>query len=213
MRNPKWRRMKMTEKNVNEVNQETVEENDLTSLDMLWKLGFDELDAWKDRFNKRDDRFLESVKGYVDQVKQGQENVITIAAQFSMELKDWEKAAREELLATTTPLQYFFPVKSYEEINRVVDDIQNKTAHLLLTPAQAITTGQLQALDKYVETVEQYVSFRKNAREKYIDSVKRTSNVLYENQKMFVNLFAKQVKSTILPFQKYMKNATELTKS
>lgn len=213
MRNPKWRRMKMTEKNVNEVNQETVEENDLTSLDMLWKLGFDELDAWKERFNKRDERFLESVKGYVDQVKQGQENVITIAAQFSMELKDWEKAAREELLATTTPLQYFFPVKSYEEINRVVDDIQNKTAHLLLTPAQAITTGQLQALDKYVETVEQYVSFRKNAREKYIDSVKRTSNVLYENQKMFVNLFAKQVKSTILPFQKYMKNATELTKS
>ncbi|MDQ1146995.1 hypothetical protein QE429_003822 [Bacillus sp. SORGH_AS 510] len=203
----------MTEKNVNEVNQETVEENDLTSLDMLWKLGFDELDSWKDRFNKRDDRFLESVKGYVDQVKQGQENVISIAAQFSMELKDWEKAAREELLATTTPLQYFFPVKSYEEINRVVDDIQNKTAHLLLTPAQAITTGQLQALDKYVETVEQYVSFRKNAREKYIDSVKRTSNVLYENQKMFVNLFAKQVKSTILPFQKYMKNATELTKS
>lgn len=213
MRNPKWRRMKMTEKNVNEVNQETVEENDLTSLDMLWKLGFDELDAWKERFNKRDERFLESVKGYVDQVKQGQENVITIAAQFSMELKDWEKAAREELLATTTPLQYFFPVKSYEEINRVVDDIQNKTAHLLLTPAQAITTGQLQALDKYVETVEQYVSFRKNAREKYIDSVKKTSNVLYENQKMFVNLFAKQVKSTILPFQKYMKNATELTKS
>lgn len=213
MRNPKWRRMKMTEKNVNEVNHETVEENDLTSLDMLWKLGFDELDAWKDRFNKRDERFLESVKGYVDQVKQGQENVITIAAQFSMELKDWEKAAREELLATTTPLQYFFPVKSYEEINRVVDDIQNKTAHLLLTPAQAITTGQLQALDKYVETVEQYVSFRKNAREKYIDSVKKTSNVLYENQKMFVNLFAKQVKSTILPFQKYMKNATELTKS
>ncbi|MEO2075657.1 MAG: hypothetical protein ABGX20_09650 [Bacillus sp. (in: firmicutes)] len=203
----------MTEKNVNEVNQETVEENDLTSLDMLWKLGFDELDAWKERFNKRDERFLESVKGYVDQVKQGQENVITIAAQFSMELKDWEKTAREELLATTTPLQYFFPVKSYEEINRVVDDIQNKTAHLLLTPAQAITTGQLQALDKYVETVEQYVSFRKNAREKYIDSVKKTSNVLYENQKMFVNLFAKQVKSTILPFQKYMKNATELTKS
>jgi hypothetical protein len=205
--------MKMTEKNVNELNQETVEENDLTSLDMLWKLGFDELDAWKERFNKRDERFLESVKGYVDQVKQGQENVITIAAQFSMELKDWEKTAREELLATTTPLQYFFPVKSYEEINRVVDDIQNKTAHLLLTPAQAITTGQLQALDKYVETVEQYVSFRKNAREKYIDSVKKTSNVLYENQKMFVNLFAKQVKSTILPFQKYMKNATELTKS
>ncbi|MDR6124468.1 hypothetical protein QFZ87_004065 [Bacillus sp. SLBN-46] len=205
----------MTEKNEQVLDQKSEDavEKDLTSLDMLWRLGFDELDAWKDRFNKRDERFLESVRNYVEKVKKDQENVVTIAAQFSMELKDWEKAAREELLATTTTLQYFFPVKSYEEINRVVDDIQNKTAHLLLTPAQAITTGQLQALDKYVETVEQYVAFRKSAREKYIDSVKKTTNVLYENQKMFVNLFAKQVKSTMLPFQKYMKNMTEYSKS
>jgi hypothetical protein len=205
----------MTEKNEQVLDQKSEDavEKDLTSLDMLWRLGFDELDAWKDRFNKRDERFLESVRNYVEKIKKDQENVVTIAAQFSMELKDWEKAAREELLATTTTLQYFFPVKSYEEINRVVDDIQNKTAHLLLTPAQAITTGQLQALDKYVETVEQYVAFRKSAREKYIDSVKKTTNVLYENQKMFVNLFSKQVKSTMLPFQKYMKNMTEYSKS
>ncbi|WP_413301778.1 hypothetical protein AA0X95_22480 [Bacillus sp. 1P10SD] len=205
----------MTEKNdqVLNGNSEGAVEKDLTSLDMIWKLGFDELDAWKERFNKRDERFLESVRSYVEKVKKDQENFVTIAAQFSMELKDWEKAAREELLATTTTLQYFFPVKSYEEINRVVDDIQNKTAHLLLTPAQAITTGQLQAIDKYVETVEQYVAFRKSAREKYIDSVKKTTNVLYENQKMFVNLFAKQVKNTMLPFQKYMKNMTEYSKS
>ena len=205
----------MTEKNEQVLDQKSEDavEKDLTSLDMLWRLGFDELDAWKDRFNKRDERFLESVRNYVEKVKKDQENDVTIAAQFSMELKDWEKAAREELLATTTTLQYFFPVKSYEEINRVVDDIQNKTAHLLLTPAQAITTGQLQALDKYVETVEQYVAFRKSAREKYIDSVKKTTNVLYENQKMFVNLFAKQVKNTMLPFQKYMKNITEYSKS
>jgi hypothetical protein len=208
----------MTEKHEKDVtmeNQTSEEgvERDLSSLDMLWKLGFDELDAWKERFNKRDDRFLEAVKNYVEKVKQDQENVINIAAQFSMELKEWEKTAREELLATTTPLQYFFPVKSYEEINKVIDDIQNKTAHLLLTPATAITTGQLQTLDKYVETVEQYVSFRKNAREKYIESVKRTTNVVYENQKLFVNLFTKQVKTAMAPFQKYMKSASELTKS
>ena len=123
----------MTEKNEQVLDQKSEDavEKDLTSLDMLWRLGFDELDAWKDRFNKRDERFLESVRNYVEKVKKDQENVVTIAAQFSMELKDWEKAAREELLATTTTLQYFFPVKSYEEINRIVDDIQNKTAHLL----------------------------------------------------------------------------------
>lgn len=208
----------MTEKHEKDVTVETQTseegvERDLSSLDMLWKLGFDELDAWKERFNKRDDRFLEAVRNYVEKVKQDQENVINIAAQLSMELKEWEKTAREELLVTTTPLQYFFPVKSYEEINKVIDDIQNKTAHLLLTPATAITTGQLQALDKYVETVEQFVSFRKNAREKYIESVKRTTNVVYENQKLFVNLFTKQVKTAMAPFQKYMKSASELTKS
>jgi hypothetical protein len=170
------------------------------------------LDAWAERFNKRDALFLEAVRNYVEKLKQNQENAITIAAQFGMELKDWEKAAREELLMTTTPLQQFFPVKSYEEINKVVADIQNKTANLLLTPTQAIITGQLDALDKYVETVEQYIAYRKNGREKYIESVKKTSNVLYENQKVFVNMFAKQMKTAILPFQNYMKNVTEQSK-
>ena len=191
---------------------EVDEEQDSSSLDLLWKLGFNELDAWEDRLNKRDTLFLEAVRNYVEQLKQNQENAITISAQFGMELKEWEKGAREELLMTTTPLQQFFPVKSYEEINKVVEDIQNKTAHLLLTPTQALITGQLDALDKYVETVEQYIAYRKNGREKYIESVKKTSNVLYENQKVFVNMFAKQVKSAMLPFQSYMKNATDQSK-
>jgi len=196
-----------------EVEQTEVEgEKELTSLDMLWKLGFNELDAWAERFNKRDALFMEAVRNYVEKLKQNQENAITIAAQFGMEVKEWEKGAREELLVTTTPLQHFFPVKSYEEINNVVEDIQNKTAHLLLTPAQSLITGQLDALDKYVETVEQYIAYRKNGREKYIDSVKKTSNVLYENQKVFVNMFTKQVKTAIMPFQNYMKNVTEQTK-
>lgn len=208
----------MAEKNKTKLeveNQETEvsEEKDLSSLDLLWKLGFDELDAWAERFNKRDALFLEAVRNYVEKIKQNQENVITIATQFGVELKDWEKTAREELLVTTTSLQHFFPVKSYEEINKVVDDIQNKTAHLLVTPAQALTTGQFEALDKYLATVEQYISFRKNGREKYIDSVKKTTNVLYENQKVFVNMFAKQVKTTMFPFQKYMKSVTEQAKS
>src|SRR4051812_5892792 len=120
----------MTKKNetILEVeNQETVVEGekDFTSLDLLWKLGFNELDAWAERFNKRDELFLEAARNYVEKIKQNQENVITIAAQFGMELKEWEKASREELLVTTTPLQHFFPVKSYEEINKVVEDIQN----------------------------------------------------------------------------------------
>ncbi|MEY2191496.1 hypothetical protein AB7942_02010 [Neobacillus sp. BF23-41] len=205
---------KKTETVLEVENQETVVdgEKDFTSLDLVWKLGFNELDAWAERFNKQDELFLETVKNYVEKLKQNQENGITIAAQFGMELKKWEKAAREELLVTTTSLQNFFPVKSYEEINQVVDDIQNKTANLLLTPTQALITGQLEALDKYVETVEQYIAYRKNGREKYIESVKKTSNVLFENQKVFVNMLTKQVKQAMLPFQNYMKDVTEQPK-
>jgi hypothetical protein len=205
---------KKTETVLEVENQETEVdgEKDLSSLDLLWKLGFNELNAWEERFNKRDALFLEAVKNYMEKMKQDQENGITIAAQFGMELKEWEKAAREELLMTTTPLQHFFPVKSYEEINKVVEDIQNKTAHLLITPAQSLVTGQLDALDKYVETVEQFIVYQKNGREKYIESVKKTSYVLYENQKVFVNMFAKQVKTAILPFQNYMKSTTDQSK-
>jgi hypothetical protein len=205
---------KKTETVLEVENQETVVdgEKDLTSLDLLWKLGFNELDAWAERFNKRDALFLEAVKNYIEKLKQNQENAITIAAQFGMELKEWEKSASEELLVTTTSLQSIFPVKSYEEINKVVDDIQNKTAHLLLTPTQALITGQLEALDKYVETVEQSIAYRKNGRENYIESVKKTSNVLYENQKVFVNMLTKQVRSALLPFQNYMKSPSDQSK-
>jgi hypothetical protein len=187
-------------------NQGTEElEKELSSLDLLWKLGFDELDGWAERFNKQDERFLEAVRNYVEKAKQNQENVITVAAQFGLELKEWEQSTCEELLMTTTSLQNFFPVKSYEEINRVVEDIQNKSAQLLITPVQKLTTGQIQALDKLLETVEQFISMRKKGREKYLESVKKTTNVLYENQKLFVDVFTNQVKSAILPFQKYLK--------
>lgn len=201
----------MTEKNEKELEVEINVENQLSSLELIWKIGFDELDAWANRFNKRDELFLSAVKNYVESVKRNQDNLKAVTEQFDREVKDWEKAAREELLVTTTTLQHFFPVKSYEEINKVVDDIQQKTAALLLTPVKALTGGQ--ALDKYLDVVEQYLAFRKKAREKYIDSVKKTTNVLYENQKIFVDLFSKQLKAAIFPFQKFMKNAVESTKS
>lgn len=203
----------MTEKNKKELeveNQEANQEEQQSSIDLMWKLGFDELDTWAERFNKRDQLFLEAAKNYVESVKRNQENINTITEQFNKELKDWEKTAREELLVTTTTLQNFFPIKSYEEINQVVDDIQNKTTSLFLTPMRALTSGQ--AMEKYLETVEQYISFRKKGREKYIDSVKKTSNVLYENQKVFVNLFSKQVTTAFFPFQKYMKSVTDFSK-
>lgn len=182
-----------------------------SSYELLWKAAFTELDAWAERLNYRDEVFLNATSNYVDSVKRNQENIKALTEQFSKELREWEKGAREELLMTTTAIQHFFPIKSYEEINKVVDDIQKKTTTLLTTPFRVVDGSQ--AVDKYLETVEQYIAFRKKGREKYIDSVKRTSNVLYENQKVFVNLFTNQIKSAMFPFQKYMKNVTDPSNS
>ncbi|MGX6442197.1 hypothetical protein ACWM35_03030 [Neobacillus sp. K501] len=198
--------------NNKEVENQEIEvspEEQLSSYELMWKAAFAELDAWSERLNYRDEVFLTATKTYVDAVKRNQENLKAVTEQFNKELREWEKGAREELLMTTTTIQHFIPIKSYEEINHVVDDIQKRTYSLLTTPIRSLTGGQ--ALDKYLDMVEQYISFRKRGREKYIESVKKTSNVLYENQKIFVNLFAKQVKNALFPFQQYMKNVTETT--
>lgn len=187
-------------------NQEN-KENQLSSFELIWRAAHEEVDEWAGRLNHHDEIFLNATKKFVDSIKRNQDNSQAITEQFKRELLEWEKYAREELLMTTTTIQHFFPVKSYEEINQVVDDIQNKTTSLFTTPIRALTTGQ--ALDKYLESVEQYLSFRKRSREKYIEGVKSTTNILYENQKIFVNLFEKQVKSALLPFQQYMKNTSE----
>ena len=189
---------------------EVTQDEKLSSLELMWKVAFDELDAWADQLNDRDESFLNTARQYVAAVKRNQENIKAISVQFGKELGEWEKSAREELMTTTTSIQLFFPIKSYEEINNVVDEIQNKTNTLLATPFRALTNGK--ALDKYMETVEQYISFRKSGRQKYIENVKKTTNVLYENQKVMANLFSKQLKSAIFPFQKYMDKTSDRLK-
>jgi hypothetical protein len=201
----------MSIRNESVVENQSSQDNQLSSFELMWKAAFEEVDEWAGRLNHHDDLFLNATKQYVESIKRNQENSEAITAQFRKELLDWEKYAREELLMTTTAIQHFFPVKSYEQINQVVDDIQNKTTSLLSTPIRALTNGE--ALDKYLDSVQQYISFRKKGREKYIEGVKSTTNVIYENQKIFVNLFENQVKSAFLPFQQYMKNTTESNKS
>jgi flagellar biosynthesis/type III secretory pathway chaperone len=201
----------MSIRNESEVENQSNQDNQLSSFELMWKAAFEEVDEWAGRLNHHDDLFLNATKQYVESIKRNQENSNAITEQFKKELLEWEKYAREELLMTTTTIQHFFPVKSYEEINQVVDDIQNKTTSLLSTPIRSLTNGQ--ALDKYLDSVQQYISFRKKGREKYIEGVKSTTNVLYENQKIFVNLFENQVKSALLPFQQYMKTTTESNKS
>lgn len=197
----------MVNKNESTIENQENKDNQLSSFELIWRAANEEVDEWAGRLNHHDEIFLNATKKFVDSIKRNQDNSQAITEQFKKELLEWEKYAREELLMTTTTIQHFFPVKSYEEINQVVDDIQNKTTSLFTTPIRALTTGQ--AIDKYLESVEQYLSFRKRSREKYIEGVKSTTNILYENQKIFVNLFEKQVKSALLPFQQYMKNTSE----
>ncbi|WHY02136.1 hypothetical protein [Neobacillus sp. DY30] len=197
----------MANKNESQIENQEIKEKQLSSFELIWRAAYEEVDEWAGRLNHHDEVFLNATKKFVESIKRNQENTQVITEQFKKELLEWEKYAREELLMTTTTIQHFFPVKSFEEINQVVDDIQNKTTSLLTTPIRTLTTGQ--ALDKYLESVEQYLSFRKRSRDKYIEAVKSTTNILYENQKIFVDLFEKQVKSVLLPFQQYMKNASE----
>lgn len=89
----------------------------LSSLDLLWRYAFHELDQWDKCADRRDEFFLKEVKHFSESVKRNQGNIETIAEQFIKEFTEWEKTARDEFLMSTTILQQFFPNRSYEEIN------------------------------------------------------------------------------------------------
>lgn len=183
----------------------------LSSLDLLWRNAFGELDEWEKRADQRDAIFLKAAKQFADSIQRNQGNLTELAAQFYQEFSVWEKTAREEFLMSTTSLQHFFPLKSYEDINTQIDQIQEKTLNLLSAPCQRIASAF--STDKYLEMIEQYIALRKRGRQQYIKTVKQAGSLVYENQKGFVNLFSKQIKAMMFPFNKYLEKTEELTKS
>ncbi|MGG1679993.1 hypothetical protein ACIFOT_30385 [Neobacillus sp. NRS-1170] len=183
----------------------------LSSLDLIWRQAFHELDEWVKRADNRDEALLKEVKQFTESVKRNQANLKTVAEQFTRELAEWEKTTRDEFLMSTTALQHFFPIQSYEEVNAQFDEIQKKAVSLLSTPCQTI--GNSQAIGKYLEMIDQFIAFRKKGRRQYIKTLKQAGNLLYENQKGFVNLFARQIKALMFPLNKYMEKTEELTKS
>ncbi|MBV7505539.1 hypothetical protein KW850_09760 [Bacillus sp. sid0103] len=174
----------------------------LSSLDMLWRYAFHELDEWAKCTDQRDKVFLKEVRRFSASVQRNQGNIKAIVEQFKKELTEWEKTARDELLMSTTTLQHFFPIWSYEEMNAQIDQTQNTVLSFLNTPYQTIENGQ--AIEKYLEMMEQYIDLRKKGRLQYINTVKQSGNPLYEYQKGFVNLFATQFKERFFPLNKYM---------
>ncbi|MGG3467393.1 hypothetical protein ABES02_07780 [Neobacillus pocheonensis] len=198
-------------KSTEEITVDVNNESSLSSLDLLWRYAFDELDEWAKCTDHRDEVFLNEVRRFAESIQRNQENKKAIAEQLTKEFTEWEKSARDELLMSTTTLQHFFPIRSYEEINAQIDQIQKTVLSLLSTPCQTI--ANYQQIEKYPEMFEQYINLRKKGRLQYIKMVKHAGNPLYEYQKGFVNLLATQFKDLIFPLNKYMEKTEELTKS
>ncbi|WP_180960326.1 hypothetical protein [Neobacillus cucumis] len=186
-------------------------EDQLSSLDLLWRNAFGELDEWEKRADQRDAIFFKAAKQFADSIQRNQGNLIELGAQFYQEFSTWEKTAREEFLMSTTSLQHFFPLKSYEDINTQIDQIQEKTLTLFSAPCQPIVNTF--STDKFLEMIEQYITLRKRGRQQYIKTIKQAGSLIYENQKGFVNLFAKQIKTIMFPLNKYLEKSEELTKN
>ncbi|MEH7096264.1 hypothetical protein [Neobacillus vireti] len=185
-------------------------EEQFSSLDMLWHQAFGELDEWAKRANQRDGLFFKAAKQFADGVQRNQGNLIELASQFYQEFSAWEKTAREEFLMSTTSLQHFFPLKSYEDINAQIDQVQEKTLNILAAPCERFASTL--SMDRYLEMIEKYIALRKRGREQYINTVKQAGNLIYENQKSFVNLFARQIKTLMFPLSKYLEKSEEIIK-
>jgi hypothetical protein len=186
------------------------EEVKLSSLELFWKHALGELDEWSVRADYRDEVFLKAAKVYAETIRRNRDNVKAINEQFVKEMAEWERTAREEFLMTTTAIQHFVPVRSYEEINQMFDNLQSKASSILYAPFRAVAGSE--PTDKAIDMIEQFIRFRKESRMQYIRNVKQTANQIYENQKVFVNLFTNQIKTVLFPFNKYLEKTEDLVK-
>ena len=190
---------------------ESKEQEEFSSLDILWRHAFSELDQWAKHADFRDDVFLKESMCFAESIKRNQENIKSVKEQFNKEFVNWERTAREEFLMSTTVLQHIFPKRSYEDINQQIDQIQKRTASILSTPLQMVVNNQM--MEQYFDMMEQYITVRKNGRKQYIKTLKQASRLIYESQKGFVGLLTGQLKSFMFPLNKYMEKAEEVTKS
>lgn len=193
----------------NENIEETGEQ--ITSLDILWRHAFREVDEWAKYADYRDEVFLKEAIHFVETIQRNQGTIKEVTEQFNHEFAKWEKATRDEFLMSTTPLQHFFPKVSYEEINRLIDQIQNRTMSILSAPGQVIANAQ--GTEQYLSIIKQFIALRKAGREQYIKTIKQAASVIHDSQKGIIDLFVRQVKGFINPLNKYLDKEEEITKS
>ncbi|WP_147533624.1 hypothetical protein [Bacillus marasmi] len=179
-----------------------------SSLELVWKNALQQLESWAEQSEYYDQVLLKAVQKYVERVDQNRENLKAITDQFNKELCEWEGTARDELLMTTTIMKQLFPKNSYHDINQVIDDIHSKTAKIIMTPVNALTSEQ--SISKYVQAIEGFIALRRQTRQQYIENIVRSASVLYGNQKLFVDLFQNQIKAVFFPLQRYMESSVNL---
>ncbi|MCM2534285.1 hypothetical protein NDK43_20430 [Neobacillus pocheonensis] len=184
-------------------------EKNVSSLELLWNQAFQNIDAWVEREQVREDNLLKFANLFAANVKQNQENLKELAKQFSIELSNWEKTSREELLTATISLQSFFPIKSYEEINDKLDGFKNVAKTNISSPLNNLVNGQF--ADKYVSTLEKFIELRRNNRNLFVKNLKGSASIIRTNQSAFLNTITNQVKNVIFPFHKYLERSNELT--
>lgn len=63
-----------------------------SSLDLLWDQAFEQLDAWVERTEFREEVLLQSVLQFAENVKRNHKNSKELSEQFSKELHHWEKS-------------------------------------------------------------------------------------------------------------------------
>ena len=191
-----------------EINQ--IEKNE-TYLELLWDQTFQQVDSWVQQEEFQEDILLQFANKFAENVKRNQKNRKELSEHFSEKVREWEKASREELLTTTTALKNLFPTKSYEEINRQLDDIQNKTAEITLTPFTNLDQGD--QVDKVVQALEQYVEFRRTNRNLFVKNVKESASIIRENQRVLLELMTKQVQNIFFPFHQIYTAQTNYLKT
>ncbi|WP_338451053.1 hypothetical protein R4Z09_03780 [Niallia oryzisoli] len=180
------------------MNQDTGNKD--SSLYLTWQQVQQELDNWNERTTDREEMFLQSSRHFIDNVKRSQDNVKELVNHFSKEQRELERMVHEEFLTATTWMHYFFPVQSYEEMNRVFNNSQKSDKMSVFTNCES--------LEQYMESVERFVELRRNRRNQFVASLKETAKVIYESQRNIVQLITNQLKSVFFPIQSYIESSS-----
>ena len=170
-----------------------------SSLDLTWQQMQQELDNWNERTTDREEMFLQSSRHFIENVKRSQDNVKELVKHLSKEQRELERMVHEEFLTATTWMHYYFPVQSYEEMNRVFNNLQKNDKVSVFT--------NFETLEHFMESVERFVELRRNRRNQFVESLKERQGYL-ESQRNIVQLITNQVRTIFFPLQSYIESSS-----